>query len=35
VYPYGAGRDLLGQTAVAPSQSITLKPWDLDIVEEK
>jgi beta-galactosidase len=34
-YPYGAGRDLLGQTAVAPSQSITLKPWDLAIVEEK
>jgi len=26
---------LLGQTAVAPSQSITLKPWDLAIVEEK
>jgi beta-galactosidase len=35
VYPYGAGRDLLGQTAVAPSQSITLKPWDLAIIEEK
>jgi len=35
VYSYGAGRDLLGQTAVAPSQSITLKPWDLAIVEEK
>ena len=35
VYPYGAGRDLLGQTTVAPSQSITLKPWDLAIVEEK
>ncbi len=35
VYSYGAGGDLLGQTAVAPSQSITLKPWDLAIVEEK
>ena len=35
VYSYGAGRDLLGQTAVAPSQSITLGPWDLAIVEEK
>ena len=35
VYPYGAGRDLLGQTAVAPSQSITLKPWDLVVIEEK
>jgi beta-galactosidase len=35
VYPYGVGRDLLGQTAVAPSQSITLKPWDLAIVEER
>jgi beta-galactosidase len=35
VYSYSAGRDLLGQTAVAPSQSITLKPWDLAIVEEK
>jgi beta-galactosidase len=35
VYPYGAGRELLGQTAVASSQSITLKPWDLAIIEEK
>jgi beta-galactosidase len=35
VYPYGAGQDLLSQTAVAPSQSVKLKPWDLVIVEEK
>jgi beta-galactosidase len=34
VYPYGAGRELLAQTAVASSQSLTLKPWDLAIVEE-
>lgn len=34
-YPYGAGTDLLTQASVAPSQSITLKPWDLVIVEEK
>jgi beta-galactosidase len=34
-YPYAAGSDLLTQIAVAPSQSITLKPWDLVIVEEK
>jgi beta-galactosidase len=34
VYSYGAGRELLEQTAVVPSQSITLKPWDLAIVEE-
>jgi beta-galactosidase len=35
VYSYGAGRELLGQTPVAPSQSLKLKPWDLAIVEEK
>jgi beta-galactosidase len=34
-YPYGAGTDLLSGTAVAPSQTITLKPWDLAIIEEK
>jgi len=34
-YAYAAGSDLLTQVAVAPSQSITLKPWDLVIVEEK
>jgi len=35
VYPYGVGRDLLGQTSVTSSQSITLGPWDLAIIEEK
>jgi beta-galactosidase len=34
-YPYRAGSDLLTQTAVAASQSLTLKPWDLVIIEEK
>jgi hypothetical protein len=29
------GEDLLTSTAVAPAQSVTLKPWDLVIVEEK
>lgn len=33
-YTYGAGSDLLAQAAIAPSQSITLKPWDLAILEE-
>jgi len=34
-YLYGPGADLLTQTAVAHAQQITLKPWDLAIVEEK
>ena len=34
-YSYGAGSDLLTQTAVSPRQTITLKPWDLAVVEEK
>ncbi len=34
-YSYGAGQELLGQTAMTPSQPIRLKPWDLAIVEEK
>jgi len=34
-YPYGAGEDLLTQSAVTSSQSLTLKPWDLAIIEEK
>jgi beta-galactosidase len=34
-YPYGAGEDLLTQRAVARSEKLTLKPWDLAIVEEK
>ena len=34
-YSYGAGEDLLTRTAVSASQKLTLKPWDLAIVEEK
>jgi len=34
-YSYGGGSELLTQAAVAPSQSMTLKPWDVSIVEEK
>ena len=33
-YPYAAARDLLTGSAIAPNQSITLKPWDLAILEE-
>jgi beta-galactosidase len=34
-YGYAAGVDLLSGNAVAPSQQVTLEPWDLVIVEEK
>ena len=34
-YPHGAGTELLTQTAVGPSQKITVNPWDLIVVEEK
>jgi len=34
-YPYGAGTELLGQVAVGHGQTMTLKPWDLAIIEEK
>jgi beta-galactosidase len=34
-YPYKVGEDLLTKTTVAPSQTVTLKPWDLAILEEK
>jgi beta-galactosidase len=33
-YAYRAGEDLLAQGGVAASQRITLKPWDLVIIEE-
>jgi beta-galactosidase len=33
-YAYRAGEDLLTQGGVAASQRITLKPWDLVIIEE-
>ncbi len=34
-YSYGAGTELLTQAAVAQSQKMTVKPWDLVLVEEK
>ena len=34
-YPYTAGKDLLTDDTIAHSQPVTLKPWDLAIVEEK
>ena len=34
-YAYGDGSDLLTQSAVEHSQQVTLKPWDLAIIEEK
>jgi beta-galactosidase len=34
-YAYGAGTDLLTQTEATRSQQITVKPWDLAIIEEK
>ena len=34
-YAYGSGTDLLSAAPVAHSQSVTLKPWDLAIVEER
>ena len=35
VYSYGAGVDLTTDKAIAAAQSLTLKPWDVAIVEEK
>ncbi len=34
-YPYKLGEDLLTNTTVAPSQTVTLKAWDLAIFEDK
>jgi hypothetical protein len=34
-YPYGAGEELLTQSAVTSLQALTLKPWDLVIIAEK
>jgi beta-galactosidase len=34
-YSYGAGTDLTTNSAVGAGQSLTLKPWDVAIVEEK
>ena len=33
-YPYGAGQDLLTGASIASNQEVSLKPWDLVIVEE-
>jgi beta-galactosidase len=33
-YAYAAGKDLLTGQAVGRNQSLSLKPWDLAIVEE-
>ena len=34
-YPYKAGEDLLSNSTMVPAQSVTLKPWDVAIIEEK
>ncbi len=34
-YPYPTGTDLLTQTATTHSQKVTVKPWDLLLIEEK
>jgi beta-galactosidase len=34
-YSYSAGKDLLTGNAVGHSQSISIKPWDVAIVEEQ
>lgn len=34
-FEYGAGSELLQQSAVSHGQSITLRPWDAAIIEEK
>ena len=34
-YSYSAGADLITQAGVSKAQTITLKPWDLTIIEEK
>ena len=34
-YSYKPGTDLLMQTPVNPSQKITVKPWDLVLIEEE
>ena len=34
-FAYGAGTELLTQTVVGSGQTLSLKPWDAAIVEEK
>jgi beta-galactosidase len=33
-YPYATGHDLLTGIAITPNKPVTLKPWDLAIIEE-
>ncbi len=33
-YPYAAGHDLLSDSAITANQSLTLKPWEVAIIEE-
>src|SRR5580704_2352931 len=35
IYSWGAGSDLLTETAVSHKQTVTLKPWDLVVIEEQ
>lgn len=34
-YGHGVGTELLSDKAIAPSQTITLEPWDVAIIEER
>ncbi len=34
-YPYGDGTDLLAEKEVSRSQTVTLQPWDLAIIQER
>jgi beta-galactosidase len=34
-YSHAAGTELLTQSTVSPSQKMTVKPWDLIVIEEK
>lgn len=34
-YAYGAGTDLLSQSAVGHAQKVTVQPWNLLLIEEK
>jgi len=34
-YPYGSGTDLPTQSAVSHSQKVTVRPWDLLLIQEK
>jgi beta-galactosidase len=34
-YSYGTGKDLLTGTSTAHGQQVTLRPWDVAIMEEE